>query len=250
VLPALLVFWVRVSMREPESWEAAKKLADRDTTKQLGRLRDLFATPTVRWYTILGTSLAIIGLATFWGTHFRGKDVLRAAYAATLAPTVEDARGLKHYEMLGMFLTTIGGGAGLLSFAPISQRLGRRPAFILFHLAGFAAVVVVYALAHTLTPLMMVLPIFGYFTLGMHAGYAVYFPELYSTRLRSTGAGFCFNMARAVVVPVLLTFGWLQKKDGAGLTLPQAMLVLGCLFLVGAGLTLFAPETRGQPLPE
>jgi hypothetical protein len=56
-------------------------------------------------------------------------------------------------------------------------------------------------------------------------------------------------MARSVVVPVLLIFGWLQSGPWH-LTLPQAMLLLGCLFPVGALLLLFAPETRGQPLPE
>ena len=40
------------------------------------------------------------------------------------------------------------------------------------------------------------LPVFGFFTTGMHAGYAVYFPELFPTRLRGTGGGFCFNGGR------------------------------------------------------
>jgi hypothetical protein len=82
----------------------------------------------------------------------------------------------------------------------------------------------------------------------MHAGYAVYFPELYPTRLRSTGVGFCFNMARLVVIPVLLLFAWLQDDLGLGLAL--AMVVLSSLFLAGAFIALLAPETRGQPLPE
>jgi hypothetical protein len=86
----------------------------------------------------------------------------------------------------------------------------------------------------------------------MHAGYAVYFPELYPTRLRGTGTGFCFNSARIVVVPVLLAFAWLQKRSlgGSELGLKGAMFVLGCLFLAGVLLMYFAPETRGQPLPD
>src|SRR5262249_18845541 len=72
VLPALLIFWVRVSMREPESWKAARELAAQDATHRLGRFTDLFASPTLCRYTLVGTGLAVIGLATFWGTHFRG----------------------------------------------------------------------------------------------------------------------------------------------------------------------------------
>jgi MFS family permease len=252
VLPALLVALVRIGMCEPESWQAAQKTAGSQTGHRLGHPADLFATSTLARYTLIATSLAIVGLATFWGTHFRGKDLLRQAWLrqqAEFGTTQGGGNEQKSYEMLGMFLTTTGGGIGLLSFAPISQRLGRRPAFLLFHLGGFALVAVAYLFASSVSALIFLLPIFGFFTLGMHSGYAVYFPELFPTRLRGTGAGFCFNLARVVVVPVLLLFGWLQSGP-LHLSLPQAMLLLGCLFLVGALLVHFAPETRGQPLPE
>jgi MFS family permease len=250
VLPALLVFGVRAGMREPDSWQAARKAASLDARRRLGRLTDLFATARLRRHTLLGMALGIVGLATFWGTHFRGKDLLRQAREREQqAAGRPDPAALKRTEMLGMFLTTTGGGLGLLSFAPLSQRLGRRPAFLLFHLAGFASVAAVCRLAGSVAALLLVLPVFGYFTLGMHAGYAVYFPELFPTRLRGTGSGFCFNTARLVAAPVLLGFGWLQGAPWH-LSLPQAVLLLGGLFLVGAGLVLFAPETRGQPLPE
>jgi hypothetical protein len=248
-------------------------------------LSDLVLDPTLRRNTLLATGLAAIGLATFWGSHFRGKDVLRNARAeferarlaapvaaAALAGTAPlagpyaaaamqsrpyqqaltnrlAASSLKNYEMLGMFLVTTGGGLGLLSFAPVSQRLGRRGAFLMFHLVAFATVLLVFLCAHSVTALLIVLPVFGYFTLAMHAGYAVYFPELFPTRVRGTGAGFCFNVARVVGVPVLLFFAWLQTGP-LHLTLQGSMVVLGCLFLAGIALLVYAPETRGKPLPE
>jgi MFS family permease len=145
-----------------------------------------------------------------------------------------------------MFLVTAGGGLGLLSFGPLSQRIGRRPAFALFHVVAFLAVGLVYLLADSAAALLVVLPVFGFFTLGMHAGYAVYFPELFPTRLRGTGAGFCFNAARVLAAPALLGFSAVQ----ANLGLPLAMVVLSSLYLCGLVLLVFAPETRGQPLPE
>lgn len=248
VLPALLVLWVRVSMREPETWTAAREQARTEPGRRLGRVADLFALAPLRRHTLVGTGLAVIGLATFWGAHIRGKDLLLVAVAREQARAgVVDPEVQKNYEMLGMFLTTTGGGIGLLSFAPLSQRWGRRPAFLFFHLAGFALVGVVYLLAGSVWGLLLALPVFGYFTLGMHAGYAVYFPELYPTRLRSTGSGFCFNTARVLAAPVLLGYGWLGTL---GLGLPERMLLLGTCFLAGSTLLLFAPETRGQPLPE
>jgi MFS family permease len=246
ILPALLILWVRVSLREPESWQAAQQRAKHDAAQRLGRFTELFANRTLRRHTLLATALALIGLASFWTTHFRGKDLFRQARQAA---GQTDPGQLKQYETVAWFLVTTGGGLGLLSFAPVSQRLGRRPAFVLFHLAAFALVTAVFFLAGTTWPLLVVLPVFGFFTVGMHAGYAVYFPELFPTRLRGTGGGFCFNAARLFVVPLLLGFAWLQ--DGPpGLNLRQAMLLLGCLFPLGAVLVLFAPETRDQPLPQ
>jgi MFS family permease len=252
VVPALLIFWVRASMHEPESWQTARTLAHQDRGHQLGRVVELFTLPGLRKNTLLATGLAAIGLATFWGAHFRGKDVLRSAYIRDRGlspPQVAADPQVKRYEMLAMMLVTTGGGLGLLSFAPLSQRLGRRPAFVLFHAGGFLLTGVVLLLANAVMALLFVLPVFGYFTLGMHAGYAVYFPELFPTRLRGTGAGFCFNIARVVVLPVLLLFGWLI--DGPWkLQLASAMWILSVLFVVGVVLVGFCPETRGQPLPE
>jgi hypothetical protein len=87
--------------------------------------------------TLVGVGLAVIGLATFWGTHICGKDMLRDAYRA-ITPAAE-AETLKRVEMLGMFLVTTGGGLGLLAFGPMCERLGRRGAFLFYHLGGLAA---------------------------------------------------------------------------------------------------------------
>jgi MFS family permease len=252
LIPALLVAWVRIGMREPASWETARELAGQDPGRRLGRLTDLFATPALRRHTLLATGLAVIGLATFWGTHIRGQDLLRNAVQReqwSLPTSQRDPDLPDQFFLLGMFINTTGGGIGLLSFAPISQRVGRRNAFLFYHLGAFVLVLLTAWQAYSMVSLLVLLPVFGFFTLGMHAGYAVYFPELFPTRLRGTGSGFCFNTARLVAGPVLLGFAYLQDK-GLGLSLPLAMLALGSLYLVGAVLALFGPETRGRPLPE
>jgi hypothetical protein len=68
----------------------------------------------------------------------------------------------------------------------------------------------------------------------MHSGYAVYFPELFPTRLRSTGRGFRFNAGRLLVPPILLFSGWMQRD--AGISLTNAATLLSFLFPVGATL--------------
>ena len=92
------------------------------------------------------------------------------------------------------------------------------------------------------------LPVFGFWTLGMHAGYAIYFPELYPTRLRGTGGGFCFNVGRILAAPILLISGWMQKDWG--FSLESAALLLSLLYLLAVVILIFAPETKGRELPE
>lgn len=96
--------------------------------------------------------------------------------------------------------------------------------------------------------LVVLLPVFGFLTLGMHAGFAVYFPELYPTRLRGTGTGFCFNAGRVLAAPTLFAMGWLQASRGYDLR--DSATLLSLLFVLGIIVLPFAPETRGQELRE
>jgi len=79
---------------------------------------------------------------------------------------------IKHWEMVGMFLVTTGGGVGLLSFGPICERLGRRATFFLFQAGGLVTALIVFqGMANASAgALCWMLPVFGFTTLGLHAG--------------------------------------------------------------------------------
>lgn len=241
IVPALLIIWIRVSLREPDRWLKATS----SVIQTRGSVRQLFEGVLLR-RTLIGVGLAAIGLATFWGTHIYGKDVLKQAYQQSTGD--QDPAVLKRVEMLGMFLVTTGGGLGLIAFGPICERLGRRGAFLFYHVGGLAASLAVFTQVSGTTATALLLPIFGFLTLGMHAGYAVYFPELFPTRLRSTGGGFCFNVGRILAAPILFVSGWMQSRLGMGMANAAALLSL--LFAVGILFLLLAPETKGQDLPE
>lgn len=254
VLPSLLIIWVRMSLKEPESWQRAKSSALGELGAKLGSFGELFER---RWRrrTLVGLGLAAVGLATFWGVHIYGKDLLKHAVASQVeaegGPNVKER--LKNWEMLGMFLNTIGGGIGLVLFGPICERFGRRRAFLFYHFGGLAAALVAFQVLAGTAAVIAALPVFGFLTLGMHAGYAIYFPELYPTRLRGTGGGFCFNCGRIIAAPLLILSGWLQRPasaGGMGVSLSTSVTCLSLLYLVGCALLLFAPETKGRELPE
>ncbi|MEZ6056574.1 MAG: MFS transporter [Planctomycetaceae bacterium] len=268
VLPALLTIWVRASLKEPESWQQAKQSSDDGSGKRVGRLMELFS-PTFLRRTIVGVGLAAVGLATFWGAHVNGKDRLmrtvereylqQAGVEMTASKTVRTEAlapfkaSINRWDSLGMFLVTSGGGLGLICFGPLSEWIGRRGTFLLYHIGALAISLVVFTQPFSTNTLAVLLPVFGFLTLGMHAGYAIYFPELFPTRIRGTGAGFCFNAGRILAAPILILKGVMLKgaDKGGWAYSPDDAAAWLCLLFAGAFiLLLFAPETRGQELPE
>ena len=240
VVPALLVFWVRAGIREPERWRRAGAEPHRR-----GSFRELFG--DARWArpAALGVGLAAVGLGTFWGVTVAGQDLAQELLTRSGAPAdVASQRAKFAYGIV----QTAGGGLGLLCFGPLAERLGRRAAFALMHALALAVVPVACYLPQTYVQLLFVLPIFGFFTLGIHAGYAIYFPELFPDHLRATGTGVCFNGGRLLAAPILWISGALKALPGVDLRL--AVTMLSSLFLLGLVLIWFLPETKGKPLPE
>src|SRR5262249_58956253 len=120
------------------------------------------------------------GLATFWGAHFRGKDLLREARSQQVQnlSAVERDTTVKDYEMLGMFLATTGGGIGLILFAPISQCLGRKLAFALHHIGGVVVGGGAFFLAQFLVAPVITLSAVRFFSPGLPAGLSAVFSVL------------------------------------------------------------------------
>ena len=201
--PALLVLWVRLSVKEPDSWREAKATK----ASQLGSFPELLGDPRWRGRAIGGALLAMMGLATFWGVVVAGQNLAEEFLRQHGVAAGEAAsRG----KIAFGFVQTTGAGIGMLAIGPLMARFGRRRTFAWMH-----ALAVVTTLAVCWVPgwcdsyavLLALLPLFGFFAQGIHAGYAVYFPELFPTHLRATGAGFCFNTGRILAEPVLI---WLS----------------------------------------
>lgn len=245
LLPALLVLWVMTQVKEPESWRLAGVRAAASSGPKMGSFFDLLGDPLWRRRALLGMLLAAIGLGSFWGVTVAGQDLARELLVRTgSAPSAAAERAKFAYGIV----ETIGGGLGLLSFGPICVRLGRRRTFALFHIGAFIIVPITCYLPATYGQLLALLPLFGFLTLAIHAGYAIYFPELFPTHLRATGTGFCFNGGRIVAASALLVSGWLKALPGMDLRL--AITLLGLLFPLGLIVIWFLPETKGKPLPE
>jgi MFS family permease len=244
VVPALLVGWVLVSVQEPESWRRAGARL-RSQGGQMGSFRELLTHRIWSRRALMGMLLASVGLGTFWAVTVAGQDLARdwLIRSGVAAP-----EAVKRSQFAYGFIQTLGGGCGLVAFGPLCVRFGRKRAFACMLLGAFLIVPITCYVPRTYGQLLCLLPIFGFLTLGMHAGFAVYFPELFPTHLRATGAGFCFNVGRTLAAPLLFFSGWLKARQG--MELRTAISLLSLLFLLGLVVIYFMPETKGQGLPE
>lgn len=240
IVPALLILWVRAAVKEPEQWKAK---AAEGPSAQLGSFKDLLTNRKWNRNAILGMCLAAVGLGTFWAVVVATQGLAEELLiAADVSPEIASQKAKFAYGII----QTAGGGVGLLAFGPLCSRFGRKRAFIGMQLLAFLIVPLTCYVPQTYQQLLYVLPVYGFLTLGIHAGYAIYFPELFPTHLRATGTSFCFNGGRILAVPILFFSGWLKAESG--MDLQFAVSSLSTLFLVGAVVMLYLPETNRQEL--
>jgi len=255
--PALLVFWIMLSVKEPEKWQEAKRESE-GGGRQLGSISALFADPILRRNTFVGVSLAAAGVAGAWGAAFFSPDLISGAFRpmvqATAATKAELDRGLQMWRSWVFLVQMCGAGLGMFSYALLSERIGRKKAMAIVFVAAFLSLEAFFGLVRTPATAFPLAFLLGFCALAPFSAYMVYFPELYPTRVRATGIGFCYNSARVLAAAAPFTLGTLSRifADPADPTagLRKAAAVVACVYVVGLIALLFAPETQGKPLPE
>lgn len=244
-IPAFLALVVRLGMHEPEVWVSAKAKID---PKRVGSLVAVFAEPELRRRLLLGTGLAIIGIFAYWGTNFWVNSRFTELLRAQGAEPGSIASGVRR----GLIVLNLGNMTGFLSFIPLTNRLGRRAAFALFHAGAVISMPAAYLLSNDYTTGLILFFVAGLFTSGIYSGYTIYFPELFPTRVRATGASFCYNVGRIVAAPGPVLMGWLtgalQNSVPAGQTIAYAGAIMGCFYVLAFAFIPFLPETRGIDL--
>jgi MFS family permease len=289
MFPSLLVVLIRFSLREPESWLRARDEMPRDTAdgmhKQLGNLGEIFRDRRLRYHTLIGMTLGMAGQVGLWGIGFWTPELIRGALleshrrelaarpgvgaghltlaelAATSTLDAEEARAKVHRWKAeedrlvgqGTVLQDLAGMLGIYAFTLATAYLGRRWTFAMSYLLGLAATVLTFGWLREAADVFWMIPLLGFCVSSVYGGFAIYFPELFPTRLRSTGTGFCYNVARYITALGPLTLGkltLLYASLGYGMPLWPAAMTLATVYLVGVLVLPLAPETRGKPLPE
>ncbi|MEX0641869.1 MAG: MFS transporter [Pirellulales bacterium] len=253
-VPALLALVVRARLREPDRWQVASHAGE--SARKLGSYRELFGHPTWRRHALVGLGLAFAGIVALWGVAFFTFDlvgnVLRERFLAEGVADAQIRGDVARWKGIASIMMNVGAAFGMYGFAVLAERVGRKPTFAVCFLAALASTTSVFYFLEQFHQIFWMLPIMGFCIFSLFAGYAVYFPELFPTHLRSTGTSFCYNVGRfvAAIGPALL--GWLTGNLFAHTDEPlrYAGLTMCSVFLLGLCVLPFAPETKGQPLPE
>jgi MFS family permease len=182
-------------------------------------------------------------------THGRDDEVfLNRQLVEQLFPgaILELQRTMDQMRSRGTMLQDLGAVLGMLTFTFAASYFSRRAAFLGAFLLCLGAVAFVFYSLKSATDIYWMLPLMGFGTLSVFAGYSIYFPELFPTRLRGTGVGLCYNTVRYLTAPFPFLLGWLSTL------MPfRTVAVMMCsVYLLGIVALAWAPETKGQPLPE
>jgi len=240
--PALVALFVRLWVKEPERWVTVQDSTQHARPLAKGKLALLFEPQWLR-STLVGSGLAFVAVFGLWGA---------TNWTPTLVRSLPD---LAHYDSASLYaavsyatmLLNVGALAGYLSFGPLAERFGRRPVFALMCLGSLVMLPTAFLIPRSYAGVLVLLPLLGFFNNGIFSGFAIYLPELYPTAIRATGAGFCFNIGRVLASTGPFLTAYLVTALGS---FGRAASSIALIYLLGLGILVFAPETKGRPLPE
>jgi MFS family permease len=230
-LPALLVFFLRRYVEEPEI--AVATLAKQKASGDRPGLQEIFAGPILK--TTILASLAVTGCQggyyaiTFWVPRFLTTERHLSVVSST---------GYLAALIIGSF-------AGYLVGAWLADKIGRRNLFLYMSI-GAIAIVIAYTQLPLTNEILWVLGFpLGFFASAYFSGVGAFLTELYPTRLRGSGQGFCYNFGRGIGALFPFLVGALSNSTSLGNAIAIfAVLAYGLFFVAAFAL----PETRGRVL--
>jgi len=199
VAPALMVFWIRAQVPESEAWSKA----DTETSARPG-LRDLFR-GSVAPITLHTSAVCALSLSGWWLFQFWHPQHLRRLLELSGASPSEQTRSVS----AAFFLLNAVAVAGNFAAGWLASCIGNRRAMTVMFAGMFLAMVGGFAIPRGFSEMAWLwMPLVGFFS-GVFGLFTMYLPPLFPTLLRTTGAGFCYNIGRIAAAAASLVFGWL-----------------------------------------
>jgi MFS family permease len=199
VVPALLVFWIRRHVPEPEAWQRA----DESVHHHKPRARELFRGAALS-VTLRTTLVCSLGLSAWWLFLFWQPQHLRKLLGDAGTPAAQ----VTQLVSAAFFLVNAVSIAGNFFAGWLALKLGNRRAIVLMFAGLGAGILGAFIVPRTFGELAWFwIPLSGFFG-GVFGLFTMYLPPLFPTLLRTTGAGFCYNIGRTAAALASLIFGW------------------------------------------
>jgi MFS family permease len=246
LIPAAVAFVVRLFVREPERWNQAAAAGAPP------RIAELF-TPEHRRATLGGFAMAVVALITWWSVN-----AFISIVASGLARETASAGGLDPWATSTLVTSwttrannwfNLGGLLGTLLTIPAAKVLGRRAMFGIYYALSAVAVMAAFGIDMPPTTRLTMYFFIGLTVFGVFGSFTYYLPELFPTRLRGTGAGFCYNIGRVVAAAGPFVVGTVSARGQNALASALHILfVVGYVPVLGVVMLPFAVETKDRLL--
>ncbi|MSU84534.1 MAG: MFS transporter [Pedosphaera sp.] len=229
VFPALIVLWIRRAVPETEEWHAARASSEKPPG-----LTDLFrgAAAKTTWIVL---AICGVSLTAHWTFMFWQQKYIRDL------PEVRDlsSAGQNRAAVIALMVLMAGSILGNYAAAAVARAVGYRKAVVSFCLVYGVVMGVTFLEARTHFAILI-----GFFFIGLCQGvfglFTMCLPPLFPTLLRTTGAGFCYNIGRLIAAGGTVFFGLFTKVGDVR----QALLYAAILFIPAAGLACWLPEPK------
>lgn len=237
VFPALVTFWIRRNIEEPEIWQKQKQAeASGEKTGVIASYGILFSRQYIK-NTIFLALLLVFTQFGYWGIFTWVPGFLGS-------PVEQGGAGLNIVKSgIWIIAMQVGGFAGLVSFGFFADKMGRKKTFMIYF-AMAAILIPFYTFTKDPSLLLLLGPIVTFFGQGHFSGCGPIMAELYPTKIRATAQGFLYNFGRGVSALGPVVVGTLALSKGLG----ASIAITAVAFFLAVVATVFLPETKGKEL--
>jgi MFS family permease len=255
-LPAFFVLYLRRGINESEKWQQAVKekrwnatsdnsagsVSKKGKDKRPFTLKQLFTEREALRRTVLTTILSIVATTGWWAI---------SSWLPTFTVQLAKATGAVDAIAWGSRISIIYTAGAIVAYLVsgfVIDSIGRRAYLSMTFVGALITTIITYQYTVTLSAMLIIAPINGFFTLGCaYAWMAIYPCELFTSTVRSTAISFVFNAARLIAWVFPIISGSMIKAFGG---VSHAALIMSSCYVLGIVIPWFMPETRGKGMPE
>jgi len=236
LLPAIIVYWIRRRVPEPEEWRHAKATASNARPGIIALFR-----PPTRRITLMTIGVCATSLTAWWAFMFWNQQHLRNLLIA------EGWEETAREQMVSAAFFVVIGVSVLGNFFAgwLAKRLGYRRAIAMMCTGSLLTMIGTFGIPRDHASLLFWIPWVGFFS-GVFGLFTMYLPPLFPTLLRTTGAGFCYNIGRIAAAFGTVFFGLFSRVGDFRLALLYCSFLLIPAIIVAWQMPDHGPQQHGE----